>query len=124
MGKHERPVVYTKDSERTQYHRQKYWKETSQGSVNIQFFLTQKCSQLMPKLEMHVNMDDVTLQPDLVKEMAVELGLDVLDFCIDQLGDDCGMIMSDMEVDENKFEVSEDNCDGIIKLTNFSGTDC
>ena len=28
-GGHERPMVYIKDSERTQYRRQKYWKEAS-----------------------------------------------------------------------------------------------
>jgi hypothetical protein len=117
-------VVYRKDSKRTCYHRQKYWKEASQGSVNIGSFFALKSSQLMPKSEMHVNMDDVTLQPDPVEEMAVELGLDVLDFCIDQLEDDCAAIMSDMEVDENEFEVSEDNSNARIKLTNLSGTDC
>ena len=69
----------------------------------------------MPKLEMRVNMDNVTLQPDPVEEMAVELGLDVLDFCIGQLEDDCAAIRSDMEVDENEFEVSEDNCN--VRIT-------
>jgi hypothetical protein len=117
-------VVYKKDSERTRYRRQKYWKEASQGSVNIGSFFTLKSSQLMSKSEMHVNMDDVTLQPDPAEEMAVELGLDVLDFCIDQLEDDCAMIMFDMEFDKNEFEVSEDNCHVRIKLTNLSGTDC
>jgi hypothetical protein len=102
-------VVYKKDSKRTHYRSQKYWKEASQGSVNIGSFFALKSSQLMSKSEMHVNMDDVTLQPDPAEEMAVELGLDVLDFCIDQLEDNCAMIMSDMEVDENEFEVSEDN---------------
>jgi len=47
--------------------------EASQGSGNIGSFSTLKSSQLMLKLEMHVNMDDVTLQPDPVKEMAVDL---------------------------------------------------
>jgi hypothetical protein len=60
----------------------------------------------MPKSEMNVNIDDVTLQPNPAEEMAVELGLDVLDFCISQLEDDCTMIMSDTEVDENEFKVS------------------
>lgn len=117
-------MVYRKDSERTHYRHQKYWKEASQGSVNIGSFFTLKSSQLMPKSEMHVNMDDVTLQPDPVQEMAVELGLDILDFCIDQLEDDCAAISSDMEVDENEFEVSEDNCNARIKLNDLSGTDC
>ena len=60
----------------------------------------------MPKLEMNVNIDDMTLQPNPAEEMAVELGLDVLDFCISQLEDDCTIIMSDTEVDENEFKVS------------------
>ena len=34
---------------------------------------------------MHMKIDNVTLQPDPVNEMAAKLGLDVLDFCIDQL---------------------------------------
>jgi hypothetical protein len=106
VGKRERPVVYRKDSERTHYRRQKYWKEASQGSANIGSFFTTKSLQLMPKSEMNVNIDDVTLQPNPAEEMAVELGLDVLDFCISQLEDDCTMIMSDTEVDENEFEVS------------------
>ena len=64
------------------------------------------------------------LQPDPVKEIAVELWLDLLDFCINQLEDDCAMIMPDMEVDENKFEVSVKITDARIELTNLSGTDC
>jgi hypothetical protein len=91
---------------RTHYHHQKYWKEASQGSVNIGALSALKSSQLIPKLEIHVKIDDVTLQPDPVEEMAVELGLDLLDFCIDQLEDDCVMILSDMEVDENELKVS------------------
>jgi hypothetical protein len=106
VGKHERPMVYRKDSERTHYRRQKYWKEASQGCANIGSFFMTKSLQLMPKSEMNVNIDDVTLQPNPAEEMAVELGLDVLDFCISQLEDDCTMIMSDTEVDENEFEVS------------------
>ena len=78
----------------------------------------------MPKSEMHMKMYDVTLQPDPVNEMAVKLGLDVLDFCIDQLEDDYAMIMPDMEVDENKFEVSVKITNARIKLTNLLGTDC
>ena len=34
---------------------------------------------------MHMKMDNIILQPDPVNEMAVKLGLDVLNFCIDQL---------------------------------------
>ena len=34
------------------------------------------------------------------------------------------MIMPDMEVDENEFEVSVKITDARIKLTNLSGTDC
>jgi len=98
-------VVYRKDSERTHYHHQKYWKEASQGSADIGFFFVLKSLWLMPKSEMYMKTDDMTLQPDPVEQMAVELGLDILDFCIDQLEDDCG-IMSDMEVDEDEFEVS------------------
>jgi hypothetical protein len=62
----------------------------------------------MPRSEMRVNMDNMMLQPDPVEEMAAELGLDVLDFCIDQLEDNCATTMSDMEIDENEFKVSED----------------
>ncbi len=71
----------------------------------------------MPKSEMHVNMEDVTLQPNPVEEMAVELRLDVLDFCLEQLEDDCAVTMSDMEIDENELEVSKDSCNVRIKLT-------
>ncbi|KAF8521999.1 hypothetical protein JB92DRAFT_3094311 [Gautieria morchelliformis] len=100
-GKRERPVVYRKDSERTHFCRQKYWKEASQGSADIGSFFVPKPSQLIPKSQLHVNIEDVTLQPDPVEEMAVDLGLDILDFCIDQLEDDHAII-SDM--DENEFE--------------------
>ena len=37
----------------------------------------------MLKSDMHVNINDILLQPDPVEEMVVELGLDFLDFCID-----------------------------------------
>ena len=117
-------MVYRKDSERTHYCHQKYWKEASQGSADIGSFFTLKSLQLMPKSEMRMKMDDVTLQPDPVKEMAVELGLDLLDFCINQLEDDCATIMPDMEVDENEFKVSVRITDVRIELTNLSGTDC
>ncbi|KAF8496042.1 hypothetical protein JB92DRAFT_3146870 [Gautieria morchelliformis] len=103
-GKCERPMVYRNDSERTHFHRQKYWKEASQGSADIGSFFVPKPSQLMLKLQLHVNIEDVMLQPDPVEEMVVDLGLDILDFCIDQLEDDHAMIMSYMEVDENEFE--------------------
>ena len=99
-------MIYRKDSERTHYCHQKYWKEASQGCANIGSFFMTKSLQLMLKLEMNVNIDDMTLQPNPAEEMAVELGLDVLDFCISQLEDDCTMIMSDTEVDGNEFEVS------------------
>jgi len=71
----------------------------------------------MPKSEIHVNMEDVMLQPNPVEEMAVELRLDVLDFCLEQLEDDCAVTMSDMEIDENELEVSKDSCNVRIKLT-------
>ncbi|KAF8469898.1 hypothetical protein JB92DRAFT_2838459 [Gautieria morchelliformis] len=103
-GKRERPVVYRKDSEQTHFRCQKYWKEASQGSADIGSFFMPKPLHLMPKSQLHVNIEDVTLQPDPVEEMAVDLGLDILDFCIDQLEDEHAMIMSDMEVDENEFE--------------------
>jgi hypothetical protein len=57
-------------------------------------------------------MDNMMLQPDPVEEMAVELGLDILDFCINQLEDNCATTnlstMSDMDIDENEFKVSKD----------------
>ena len=57
----------------------------------------------MPKSEMHANMEDVTLQHNPVEEMAVELGLDVLDFYLEQIEDDCPATMSDMEIHENEL---------------------
>ncbi|KAH9993517.1 hypothetical protein BJV74DRAFT_795601 [Russula compacta] len=53
-GKHKQPGIYTNDSERTHYCHQKYWREASQGCVNIKTFFTPKSSQLMPKSDMHL----------------------------------------------------------------------
>ena len=41
---------YQKDSKRTHYYCQKYWKEASQGSGDIGSFFTLKFLQLMPKI--------------------------------------------------------------------------
>ena len=82
----------------------------------------------MPKSDMHVNINDILLQPDPVEEMVVKLGLDFLDFCIDQLEDDCAVTASDMdlEINENKFKVSEGIVNPIqkVNLPTIDGTDC
>jgi hypothetical protein len=119
-------VVYRKDSERTCYRHRKYWREASQGCANIESFFALKLSQLMARSEMRVHLNNMILQPNPVEEMAVDLGLDVLDFCIDQLedNDNYAVTMSDMEVDENEFEVSKDKDNTRIKLTDLLETDC
>ena len=82
----------------------------------------------MLKSDIHININDILLQPNPVEEMVVKLGLDFLDFCVDQLEDDCAVTVSDMdlEIDENKFKVSEGIVNVIqkVNLPTINGTDC
>ena len=82
--KKNKPVVYTGESQATKFCCQSYWRKAQSGCGTLNSFLINP--ELMSEGESYcVEMDD--LQADPVDEIAVEVGLDLIDFCIGQLKD-------------------------------------
>jgi hypothetical protein len=118
--KRNRPVRYNGDSRTTAWRRQKKWKKASGGCEKMDSYFQR--IQLMRTGEVYDEEEDLMEDPD--GYLASEVGIDLLDFCVDYLetSDDEGA--EDNWVDEDELQVSLPFSERLyeVKLTSSVGT--
>jgi hypothetical protein len=118
--KRNRPARYNGDSRTTAWRQQKKWKKASGGCEKMDSYFQR--IQLMRTGEVYDEEEDLMEDPD--DYLASEVGIDLLDFCVDYLetSDDEGA--EDNWVDEDELQVSLPFSERLyeVKLTSSMGT--
>jgi hypothetical protein len=118
--KRERRAVYTKDSRATKCQKKAYLKAAAKGCSTLDGFVIQK-----PSREPHLMSDDDTYDPEtedipgdgLVMD-DLDIQFDWLNFCLDEMED------SEEYVDEEEYQVSNEQQHNLSNLTDTSVTGC